>query len=92
MVIFMHIDKKTLDKLMSTDDAALKKQLMQIALAVGMDEKKAASFLNDMPRLKKKAENVTQSDIDKIVSALDSEKLEEIKKAAEAAIKNERKG
>ena len=44
MVIFMHIDKKTLDKLMSTDDAALKKQLMQIALAVGMDEKKAASF------------------------------------------------
>ena len=63
---------------------------MQIALAVGMDEKKAKSFLEDMPKLKKKAESITQNDIDKITSTLDQDKLEKIKKAAEAAVKNQK--
>ncbi len=85
----MQIDKKTLDKLMNTDDAALKKQLMEIALAVGMDEKKAKSFLDDIPGLKKKAQGITQSDIDKITSLIDTERLEEIKKAADAAVKSQ---
>lgn len=82
----MQIDKNMLDKLMNSDDEALKKQLMQIALAMGMDERKAKSVLEDLPRLKKKAEAISQNDLDKITSAIDPDKLDEIKRAASKAV------
>jgi len=83
----MEIDKKTLDKALESDDEALKKQILMIAQAMGIDERKASGFLSDMPKIRKKAESISQRDIERLTSSIDSAKLEEIKRAAEIAMK-----
>lgn len=83
----MEFDKELAQKISKINDDELKSSIENVAKAMGADVKGLEFYLRDMEKIKKTLSGLTQSDFDKITSAIGEDKardiIENIKKEVE---------
>ena len=74
----MELNKKTVDNLLRLDDRALQQKVKDIAVATGVDARKADNATKDVRKIRRKLENITDADIRRAIDALGEENVNEI--------------
>lgn len=74
----MELNKKTVDNLLRLDDRALQQKVKDIAVATGVDARKAENATKDVRKIRRKLENITDADIRRAIDALGEENVNEI--------------
>ncbi len=74
----MELNKKTVDNLLKLDDHTLQQKVRDIAVATGVDVRKADSATKDVRKIRRKLENITDSDIRRAIDTLGEDNVNEI--------------
>ena len=77
----MEINKKSVEKLCSLSDDALKEKIRAAAEACGADGDAAVSRLKDLPALKRRISSLSDAQIKAICQAVGEDKLDRIKRS-----------
>ena len=77
----MQINKKSVEKLCSLPDDALKEKIRAAAEACGADGDAAVSKLTDLPALKRRLSSLSDAQIKAICQAVGEDKLNKIKRS-----------
>lgn len=72
-VIFMELNRKTVDELLALDDNALREKAEKVARAAGM-----SGSLPDISKIRAMLSGVSDEDIYRLVSALGKERTEQM--------------
>ena len=73
----MELDENLKAKIAALNEDQLRAGILAVARQMGVEDKKAASRLGDMKKVKKTLENLTQKDLDRISNRIGKDKAEE---------------
>lgn len=74
------INKNDLSKIANLNDEALKRKLLEITQLTGADSSKISAALSNVDNLRKTISNLSNEDIEKIISAYGKENVRQIQK------------
>lgn len=75
----MKLDKTALDRLLSLDDATLKKTIASLAKAAGINEDAANAAASNLRLVRQSLSNATDADIEKAMGMIGADRAEAIK-------------
>ena len=74
----MQLDKTTLDRLLSLDDATLSKVITSFAAAAGIDQNAARSAISNLRLVRASLSNATDADVEKAKNMLGEDRVADI--------------
>jgi len=75
---FKRFDTETLEKVLALSDEELKQAVHSLAIAGGVDERRAAEASRDANKIRRKLNKVTQRDLEKLLSKITPEQIQEL--------------